>query len=208
MTERSQRWSTDDRTLDLLAVVLMSMTAILTAWTGFQSAKWGGVMAIAFSQAGAARTEAVLLSDVSGVQLDTDLTLATAWTDALAAGDTDLAAVHRELFSPTLEAATQAWEAAEDPPGSPLAMPEYTNAGFEQVQPLLEQADERAAFALVANQRSDNYVIISVLSASVLFFAALSTKLRERRLQIAMLAMAFIGFVVAIVIVSTFPIEV
>jgi uncharacterized membrane protein YkgB len=31
---------------ELVAVVLLSMTAVLTAWSGFQASKWGGEMAI------------------------------------------------------------------------------------------------------------------------------------------------------------------
>jgi hypothetical protein len=198
----------EERHLDLLAVVLMSITAILTAWTGFQSAKWSGVMSIAFSEAGAARSNAVLLSDLNGIVLNSDLSTAIAWTNALATGDEELAAGFRELFSPELEAATVAWEQADPQPSSPLAMEQYGEGSFEAVRVLEVQATERAAFAQTANQRSDNYVIISVLSALVLFFAALSTKLKERSLQLAMLAMATVGLLMAVGIVSTFPIEI
>ena len=37
---------------------MLSVTAILTAWCGFQASKWSGERAIAFAEASAARVEA------------------------------------------------------------------------------------------------------------------------------------------------------
>ena len=39
-------------------VVLLSVTTIAAAWSGFEASKSGGAMSIAFSQASAARVEA------------------------------------------------------------------------------------------------------------------------------------------------------
>ena len=47
--------------LELVAVLLLSITAIMTAWAGFQSSKWGGAMSISFAQASTARIEAARL---------------------------------------------------------------------------------------------------------------------------------------------------
>jgi hypothetical protein len=46
---------------ELVAVVVLSVTAIATAWTGFQASKWGGAMSINFSRASSARIEAARL---------------------------------------------------------------------------------------------------------------------------------------------------
>jgi hypothetical protein len=203
------RWWEDLDVFDLVAVIVMSITAILTAWTGYQSAKWSGVQAAAYSEAGAARTEAVLISDLTSLQLTTDLEIAASWLNAVAAGNTELAAAYRSLFSPTLETATQAWEAdtSEDRPPTPLGMDEYDNSGIDTAQKLLVKADASGQEATDANQTSDNYVLITVLSAMVLFFAALSTKLRPLKVQVAMLALSIVGLAVGVVMVLTFPIE-
>src|SRR5215218_8770632 len=44
---------------ETIALILLSVTAIMTAWCGFEASKWGGEMSIAFSQASSARIEAV-----------------------------------------------------------------------------------------------------------------------------------------------------
>ena len=36
---------------EMIAVVLLTVTAIVTAWSGFQASKWSGAMSISFSQA-------------------------------------------------------------------------------------------------------------------------------------------------------------
>ena len=45
------RWA---RTREVVAVVVLSITAILTAWCGFEASKWSGMMSIEFSQASSA----------------------------------------------------------------------------------------------------------------------------------------------------------
>ena len=34
---------------ELVAIILISVTTIITAWTAFQASKWGGLMLINFS---------------------------------------------------------------------------------------------------------------------------------------------------------------
>lgn len=209
-TGRARQWLAEERHRELLAVVVMSMTAVLTAWTGFQSTKWSGVMSISFSQAAGRRAEATLVSDLRGTQLAEELEVVTGWLDASAAGDDELASVYRDLFGSDLEAIVAEWEAmpVDDRPSSPLAMDAYGEGMFAPVSDLLEAADDRFQYALTANQRSDNYVVTTVLSATVLFFAALSTKLRSHRLQVAMLGLSVLGFVAVAAVVASFPVKV
>jgi len=46
------------RTVETCSALLLSVTVILTAWSVFESSKWGGAMSIAFSQASSARIQA------------------------------------------------------------------------------------------------------------------------------------------------------
>ena len=57
--------STEDERTDwvgLISIILLSVTAILTAWAGFQASKWGGAMSISFAQASSARLESAALA--------------------------------------------------------------------------------------------------------------------------------------------------
>ncbi len=67
------------------------------------------------------------------------------------------------------------------------------------------RADEKYIEALANNQRGDNYTILGVLFAVVLFFAAVSTRFANRRLQFGMLTFATVAFGVGIVFLLSFP---
>lgn len=202
-----------DRHVEVSVVALMSITAILTAWTGFQSSKWSGVQATSFSEAGALRTESVRASNNAGQQVAVDVGLFSSWADAYATDQTDLADFYRDRFTPELDVAATAWEALEplqnaDAPPSPFTMDEYVLPAAVEARELEAAAEERAANARDANQQSDDYVVMSVLLASVLFFAALSSKLTSAMNRRIMFALAAVGFVVCASIVATMPIEI
>lgn len=71
--------------MELAATILMAVAAILTAWTAFQSTKWGGVQANSFSEAGAARTESTRFSTLAGQQAQVDISTFTNWLNVLQA---------------------------------------------------------------------------------------------------------------------------
>jgi hypothetical protein len=76
----------------------------------------------------------------------------------------------------------------------------------------VDAADERAEGhsqrAREANQRGDNYVLLTVLFATALFFGAMSGKLDEVRNSGIALGVALVIVVCAVAIMATFPIEV
>ena len=93
---------------ELVAVILLSLVAVLTAWCGFQSTKWGGDSSVAFSEASAARIGA---SDYESEARDarmTDIAVYTQWVIAGADEDPRLADYIQERFSPELAVAFDA----------------------------------------------------------------------------------------------------
>lgn len=62
--------------------------------------------------------------------------------------------------------------------------------------------------ARAANQRGDNYVLATVLFASVLFFAGISSKFDRNRERTALLVMGAVLLLVGIGVLATFPVEV
>lgn len=199
--------------LEIVAVILLSLTAIGTAWTGFQSAKWSGVMSISFSEANAQRTESVRRSNAAAHELQLDVGLFTAWVQAIAEDDERLADFLTERFPDRLRVATDAWLETEplvspDAPSSPFRMDEYVLVDALESERLERAAEESAAWAREANQRSDNYVLTTIMFASVLFFAGISTKLHHPRPRAVLTGVAAVVFVAAVVVLSTFPVEI
>lgn len=216
--------------VELLSTIILAVAAVLTAWSAFQSAKWGGVMSIEFNSAGTARTESTRFDTLAGQQAQVDVGLFTNWlaalNDDLNTGAITLAPGQGYTptegtlsgflflrFRPEFRPVMDAWLATfpvtnPDAPPSPFAMPEYTLAAAEEADLLQSTADAHRDAALVANQTSDDYVLTAVLFASVLFFAGVSTKMQRPRNRRIMVGVASLFLIVGAVIVVSLPIEI
>lgn len=201
-----------DRRLELLVVLVMGLTAVLTAWTGYQSAKWSGVQSSSYSQAGAQRTESARASSTAGHQMSLDAAVLIAWVEAVAADDGPRADFMRDRFSRRLDPAVDAWLALDplenpDAPATPFDMDEYVVPAELEAEALALAAESSAADARAASGHIDSYVVMTVLFATVLFFAAMSTKFPSRRNRIVVFDVSVVGLVAGVVLLLMLPIE-
>lgn len=217
--------------LELAATIVLAIAAILTAWTAFQSSKWGGVQAIKFSEAGAHRTESTRFSTLAGQQALIDINTFTNWLNSLQsdirAGEVEsppnaaayeptegtLSGFLFQRFREEFRPAVDAWLDARpftnpDAPGTPFDMPEYELDASRSAQDLQAAADEASQEARDSNQNSDDYVISAVLAALVLFFAGVSSKLMRPRNRVLLLLLAVVVLAGTVVRVFTLPIEI
>lgn len=191
---------------ELFAVLLMALTSILTAWTAFQSSKWGGEMSTHLSQAGAARVESVRASDFGNQQFVTDTMLYSDWLAATLQEDEDLAALYEDRFSPELAEAYDAWlENDDDEEISPFDTDAYVLEADIEAEELEDEAVGFTAQAAEANQTGDNYTLMTVIYAMVLLLAAVSAKVRAARTETALLVIATSVFTLTTVVVLTLP---
>lgn len=200
-----------DRGLELMSAALMALATVLSAWCANQATRWDGIQTSRFDAANAARTDAVRLFTVALQLSILDEQLFTQYVVAVEAGNTRLAAVMRQRLRPELRAAVQTWLATHpltDPraPSSPFAMAAYSSTGSAAAQAQLELAERRVEAAEVANQYSDNYVVLTVLAASVLFFTWMGVKFEGRWNKIALNAFGAVLFVGTALVAATFPV--
>lgn len=209
MTSRDDaREPTDWR--ELVTVVLLSITTVLTAWSGFQASKWGGAMSISFSQASTARIEATRFEADANRKQSIQVSLFTQWLQAYQADDAELTAFLEERFPEPLATALPAWVATRplanpDAPATPFDMPEYVIPELALAQSADERADAKFDEALRNNQRGDDYTVLTVGFAAVLFFAAMSGRMTGRRAQWTLLGLASVGFVALVGLLVSFP---
>jgi hypothetical protein len=199
-----------DHLLEIIAVVLLSLTTIISAWCAYQATRWSGVQAIAFSQASAERIESVRFSNQANQLIVIDIGLFTQYATAVSEGNTQLADFLHARFRPEFVVAYNAWIATSpltnpDAPKTPFEMKQYVVAPAVQSQQLEQKADANTQKATKANQTSDEYVLLVVIFALVLFFAGTSGKFRSMRLRQLTLGFAVVVFAVALVVVLTFP---
>ncbi|MFJ6534134.1 hypothetical protein [Microbacterium sp. NPDC091662] len=179
------------RVLDIVTVVLLSVTAVLTAWCGFEASKWGGEMSIAFSQASSARVQAASAQSTAQAARQYDLTLYTEWVLAEAEGRDDLVRFVEERFTEEFAVAFDAWTAEGRTARGPST-----------------RADAKFDEALANNQRGDDYSLLTVLFALVLFFAALSQHQAAPWRRWVFLGLSGVIVVAGIATLLTFPIKI
>lgn len=196
------------RALDATAVFLLAAVAVLTAWCGFQSSKWGGEMSIAFSEASGARVTATDWASQARDAQSNDLAIFAQWVLATDQGDAQLAGYIEERFSPEFATAFDAWTADGRVERGPFLRDEYVPPGTEEAAQFNEVADERFDAALVNNQRGDNYSLLTVLFALVLFLAAMSQRDMQPWVRRVLLITAGVFAVGGLVLMLTFPIKI
>jgi hypothetical protein len=123
-------------------------------------------------------------------------------------GEQDLAEYIQERFTPEFTIAFDAWTAGGRVEAGPFAVPEYVPPGTVEAAELTERADAKFQEALTNNQRGDNYSLLTVLFALVLFLTAMSQRdlapWARRFLLIGATALGAVG----VVILTTFPIRI
>ncbi len=196
--------------VELVATIMLATAAVAIAWCTYQSTQWRGEQASDNSKASAARIESASASTRAGQLTQVDIATFTQWVDAYVAGNSELADFYRQRFRDEFTPAFDAWIATTPrtnpgAPKTPFAMPEYRVSEADDAARLNAVADDRSEAASRANERSDEYVLAVVLFASSLFFAGMSTKLRSIRQQEVLVGLGAAIFLVAAVLLATFP---
>ena len=200
-----------DRWIEFLSAAILALAAISTAWCGYQAARWGGIQAVSFIEAIAAQQNSIQQANQAVLMQSLHIDLFVEWASAVSQEDQKLENFLFERFPPELKGATEAWLTLEpltnpNAPPSPFAMPEYILEQNEESANLSKVADEMFAGATQANQTADNYVLFTVIFATVLFFGGISGKFKSRTVDLAMLILAFVLFTIGLVVILRFPV--
>ena len=155
------------------------------------------------------------MSTLAGQQAIVDVQTFLAWTDAVASDDTKLAVFLRSRFRPEFLVAFDAWlgrppgttvSTDEIPPGTPFDT--YRPAAFAaSLDVLSDEASAAFEEAKVDNQRSDNYVLTTVLLAGVLFFAGVGPRFRSRAIGAGLVGLACVLMAVGAVALLAQPVS-
>ncbi len=189
-------------------MILLSLVAVLTAWCGFESAKWGGDSSVAFSEASAARIEASDFESQARDARSVDLAVYTQWVLAGANDD----ASSRRLHRGALLAGVRASRSTRGRPtgcGS-RGRSRWTSTcrpARRRARRPPTRANALQAEALDFNEKGDNYSLMTVLFALVLFLAAIAQRgisLLASRIVLGLAGTLALG---GLIVLFTFPIR-
>jgi hypothetical protein len=214
--------------IELIATIVMALAAIATAWCAFQATKWSGIMTIEFSSANAARVESTRADSLANSQRAVDVDVFTSWLDAVATEIRDgtippvrengytpqegtLSAFYFDRMRAEFKPALDAWLGSDplnedEAPPTPFAMEEYRLEAAELADDLIVESEEHRESALESNQNGDNYVLTTVGFALVIFFAGVSSKLKEQKNRWIAIGTALFLFTGALTVAFILPI--
>ena len=198
--------------VEVAATVVLSLAVLVASWSAYQASLWGGVQAVNASQYTGQLTESSELTTLITAQFEADAQAMSTWLVLAADGNERGMQILEERFNETLRPAFDTWidgsVDGEVPPGVPQDLPEYEAAFTEllEVKNLYTiGAAEASEAAAEANRTGDSFILVTVIMASVMFFAGVGTKLKGKTTRLTMLIVASILCAVAIAAMLSLP---
>jgi hypothetical protein len=193
-----------DRLLSITEALLLSLVAVLAAYSGYAAAKWGTESSLTLAKASALRTKANR-ADLEGLQIRTlDSVSFNAWFSAFSSGNRTAERLAEKRLRPGYRPAFNAWLATDPahnpaaPPG-PSYMPQYVIAQ-ERYSPIYDaQADAEFSKGSDAGATADKYVRGTVFLATVLFLVGISSHFGLRQARYGLIAVGSLILVFSVV---------
>jgi hypothetical protein len=168
-----------DRLLSITEAILLSLVAVLAAYSGYAAAKWATESSVSLARASTSRAKANR-SDLEALQIRTlDSVSFNAWFAGFSAGNVNAQRIAEKRFRPGYRPAFKAWLATDPahnphaPPG-PAYMPQYVIPQEQLSFAYDGEADGLFLKGAQAGATSDKYVRVTVFLATVLFLVGIS----------------------------------
>src|SRR5580765_7117401 len=152
-----------DRLISVAEAVLLSVVALLAAWSGYAAAKWSTESRVEIATASSLRIEGSR-ADADAFELRSyDSSTFEAWFSAFIAGNKTAMRLAERRFRPDFKVAFDAWRATNpdtnpEAPRGPTFMPQYKRPGEDEARLL----DQRAKAAFLGGEKdgstADKYV--------------------------------------------------
>ena|SRR6478609_1425269 len=199
-----------DRLISITEAVLLSVVALLAAWSGYAAAKWSTVSRVELATASSFRIEASEANDDAFELRNFDSSSFDSWFSAFIAGNKTAMRLAEHRFRPDFKVAFDAWRATkpETNPKAPLGptyMPQYKRPGLAEAHAL----DDRAKAAFLDGEKdgstADKYVRLTVVLASILFLVGISTHFPYRGVRYGLIGVGVALLVLSLVQLAGLP---
>ena len=199
-----------DRLLSVSEAVLLSVVALLAAWSGYAASKWSTESRVAFAEASADRTRANR-AGLDALELrNFDSSTFEAWFAAFIARNKEAMTIAERRFRPAFRLAFDAWRATkpetnQNAPRGPTFMPQYRQPGLAGAAALDRKAEATFARGASAGETADKYVRTTVFLATVLFMVGISTHFPLRSVRYGLVGLASLVLVFSLATLSQLP---
>jgi hypothetical protein len=205
-----EQTSGGSRFLEIIAVLLLGITTVGTAWCGYQSSQWNGEQGDLARQGSDERVEASRLFGLATQRIAYDAGLIGQYAQAVQSGNTALAQFYRtNLVRPDFLPVLDQWETqlrAGQTPTNLFEDPAYRDAQFGDYQKAVDQAEVLSQASQQAGANANAYVITTILLAVALFFAGVTSSFQYTPARAFLLILALGTVAVAATRLADLPI--
>jgi len=198
------------RGFEIACAIVLSLATTASAWCAYQSKLWGGAQAARANAAIRASREAAVNSLAALQARAFDASMFISYMEARFGSNRPMEEFLFRRFRPEMKPAVEAWlklDPFNNPgaPPSPLHMAEYALKDNAEAARQEDLASAAMIQARQARRLSDDYVLLTVLFASVLFFGGIARAFESRWLKLALTALAFVLFLSCLGALITMP---
>ena len=208
--QTAERRARVDRAIEVLAVALLGIATVGSAWCGYQASKWNGEESKEARASASARIDASRLFSLGVQQVAYDASVTAQYAGAVAGGNERLQAfIKQNLVRPPYLPVLEKWEAqiaAGQSQGGIFQNQAYLDAQLAPSREAEARDAAAAAKAEEASSTSDDYVLAALIMASALFFSGVTTSFRTTGVRLALLATATLVIAVAGARIADLPI--
>lgn len=191
--EHSESYKTD--VVEIAEALVLAIVAVATAWSGYEAARWTGYQAERYGEANRLRVEAAGAATTANQERLYIASTVVEWLKAEAQGQHKLSQIFERRILPEFRPAFETWKRTDpihnpNAPAGPQLMSDYRSSKLEEADKLNQQASEVFEKGDEARERSDQYVRVTVILATVLLLIAISQRFKVPSVRIGMLAFA------------------
>jgi hypothetical protein len=199
-----------DRWVAIIEAVLLSVVALLAAWSGYSAAKWGTESSLSLAKASSTRTKASLALIQANQIRTLDSVSFNAAEAAYLSNNTKLFRLTLRRLRAGYRPAVEAWLALhplKNPkaPPDPSYMPQYRIPQQAEGQALSARADAYFNEGQSAAGTADKYVRLTVFLAAVLFLIGIGSRFPVRAARYGLVGVAGMLLAISIVQILSLP---
>lgn len=177
-----------NRVLEVVAACLLGLATVGSAWGAYQASQWNERAAEDARISQVARVEGTRLHSRAATTVAYDTNVITAYADAVATDQTDLAQLYRStLVRPEFLPILDRWEAELERGESPTNLLEdqdYLDGLFGPYQTADRRADRYSDLSVADSRNAANHLVTTVLLAMALFFAGATNAFRGMTIKV------------------------
>ncbi len=219
MEQTIKKKRTKDELLEILVVILLGLTALLTAWATWIGSLHGGNQATNYAKSsnisadGNARwneaaqdltTDMQLWNTISELRIEYSFAEEKGDAEEMERTEWKLNQLYTDNVSEALQEAID-WADAQQDYASPFEMDGYMESYFADAQAVLDEAQVTLEQGQKDNAHGDAFGLVTVIYSIVLFMLGIAGSFKSTTNKMVVIAIAVVGLIVASIYMLTLP---